>query len=295
MELNRIGLDFFAPKGERGFVVWSQCGQIVGCESDEKLLLLPILFGFLSFFILPSTAESKRASELASSTCRALIRPLVSAETCRCAGSSTSSLLWLRSHLWIIFPGGVFWLLVASRLLIIAFDCRQTLQLSSGLAAQVFWFFFFGCFFWVFFGDGSSNPRWASSFAGASKQTWLTRRRDKAQYSAHAEQLRVDVVVVFVGRRKSAHVLDASLIARDHVGHTAYRVIIIIIIIQRAPAEYDSSSALVLCTSSSSSSSSNCCSRSIFFYSTCSWSCLLSRCQGSQLELFLVVGTCFLV
>lgn len=68
------------------------------------------------------------------------------------------------------------------------------------------------------------------------------------------EQLRVDVVVVFVGR-KSAHVLDAGLVARDHVGQTAYRVIsIIIIIIQRAAAEYVSSSALVLCTSSSSSS-----------------------------------------
>lgn len=65
------------------------------------------------------------------------------------------------------------------------------------------------------------------------------------------EQLRVDVVVVFVGR-KSAHVLDAGLVARDHVGQTAYRVIsIIIIIIQRAAAEYVSSSALVLCTSSS--------------------------------------------
>ncbi len=155
MELNRIGLDFFAPKGERGFVVWSQCGQIVGCESDEKLLLPifcdPFLFGFLSFFILPSTAESKRASELASSTCRALIRPLVSAETCRCAGSSTSSLLWLRSHLWIIFPGGVFWLLVASGRWSSLSSVDKTLQLSSGLAAQVFWFFGFVLFF--FFGS----------------------------------------------------------------------------------------------------------------------------------------------
>ncbi len=73
----------------------------------------------------------------------------------------------------------------------------------------------------------------------------------------NAEQLRVDVVVVFAGR-KSAHVLDASLVARDHVGQTAYRVIIIIIIIiQRAASEYDSSSALVLCTSSSGGGS-NC-------------------------------------
>jgi hypothetical protein len=68
----------------------------------------------------------------------------------------------------------------------------------------------------------------------ASKQTWLTRRRDKAEdYADNAEQLRVDVVVVFVGR-KLAHVLDAGLVARDHVGQTAYRVIIIIIFIQKA-------------------------------------------------------------
>jgi hypothetical protein len=67
-------------------------------------------------------------------------------------------------------------------LLIIGFDCRQTLQLSSGLAAPVFWFFFF--FWFLFF--------WGSSLATAvrtqdephhlqERQNKLTRQRDKAE------------------------------------------------------------------------------------------------------------------
>jgi hypothetical protein len=92
-------------------------------------------------------------------------------------------------------------------------------------------FFCFFCFLGFVFWATAVRTQDESQ---ASKQTWLTRRRDKAEeYADKAEQLRVDVVVVFVGR-KSAHVLDASLVARDHVEQTAYRVIIIIIFIQRA-------------------------------------------------------------
>jgi hypothetical protein len=104
----------------------------------------------LSFLLLhPSVDGRKRVSEL----CRALIRPLVdppvSAETAGAPGPRQAFALASISSSLNNLSG---WRLLASsfRLLIIGFDCRQTLQLSSGLAAQVFWFFFFfGGFFLV--------------------------------------------------------------------------------------------------------------------------------------------------